>query len=242
MESPLHPDVPIPLRLGVSVRAKILGMFLFTALVMGAILGLVLHGNREMDLVTRKMVAEDLVAMQLVKEMQFSLATQDDAISRYLLSGDDLWLETQQAEHYRLTAALLQVPNDPFRYSVCAALKDAADPKANQALEAIVEEPRDSLNPNVLRMRAVQALGVCGDAGSVEVIAPHAQSGAYFNGLTGVSIDALVAIAKRHRKARAAVDRRLPPMNSPNKSSNTSANEDVKSWPGPPAPLFSKAA
>ena len=109
MENPLKPDVPTPLRLGLSLRAKILGMFLFTALVMGAILGLVLHGNREMDLVTRKMVAEDLVAMQLVKEMQFSLATQDDAISRYLLSGDDLWLETQQAEHYRLTAALLQV-------------------------------------------------------------------------------------------------------------------------------------
>jgi hypothetical protein len=39
----------------------------------------------------------------------------------------------------------------------------------------------------------------------VDAIRPHATSGAYFNGLTGVSIDALVAIAKRDRKARKPV-------------------------------------
>ena len=51
----------------------------------------------------------------------------------------------------------------------------------------------------------MQALATCGDADSIEVIAPHATSGAYFNGLTRISLDALVAIAERHRKARKAV-------------------------------------
>lgn len=110
---------------------------------------------------------------------------------------------------------LLEVPSDPFRYAVCGVLKDAADPKAAPALEAIVREPKPSLNPNVLRMRAVQALATCGHAGSVEVIAPFAQSGAYFNGLTGTSVDALAAIAKRDKQARkpvhAALKKAYPP-------------------------------
>jgi HEAT repeat protein len=92
---------------------------------------------------------------------------------------------------------LLQVPNDPFRYLVCQVLAKKADPQAADALEALVREPKDSLNPNVLRIRAVQALAACGDADSVAAIAPHATSGVYFNGLTGVAIDALAAIAKR---------------------------------------------
>ena len=100
---------------------------------------------------------------------------------------------------------LLEVPNDPFRYEVCAALKEAADPAGARALEAIVKQPRDSLNPNVMRMRAVDALGTCGDRASVDVIAPFAASGAYFNGLTKQSINTLVAIAKRHKKARKPV-------------------------------------
>jgi len=102
-------------------------------------------------------------------------------------------------------AELLRVPSDPFRYAVCNVLKEAEDPSAAPALEAIVKAPQNSLNPNVLRIRAVQALSTCGNAGSVAVIAPHAQSGAYFNGLTGISVDALAAIAKRHRDARSAV-------------------------------------
>jgi len=104
---------------------------------------------------------------------------------------------------------LLAVPNDPFRYAVCQVLAKAADPKAARALEALVRDPKPSLNPNVLRIRAVQALATCGNAESVAVIAPHASSGVYFNGLTGVSVDALAAIAKRDRGARKAVDRVL---------------------------------
>lgn len=102
-------------------------------------------------------------------------------------------------------AELLKVPNDPFRYAVCQALEKQPDPRASGPLAALVETPRDSLNPNVLRMRAVAALGRCGGADAVDVIAPFAASGAYRNGLTNVSVDALVAIAERERKARKRV-------------------------------------
>jgi len=101
--------------------------------------------------------------------------------------------------------ALLEVPNDPFRYRVCDLLKDAADPSAARALEALVTKPIDSLNPNVMRIHAVDALGACGDVRSVRVIAPFAQSGEYFNGLTGKAVDALAAIGKRQKAARKEV-------------------------------------
>lgn len=104
---------------------------------------------------------------------------------------------------------LLAVPNDPFRYEVCAVLGKHADGDAKAALEAVVKRPEKSLNPNVLRICAVRALMACGDAGSVDVIAPFAGSGAYFNGLTGISIDALAEIAKRDPKARAAAKKAL---------------------------------
>jgi HEAT repeat protein len=104
---------------------------------------------------------------------------------------------------------LLRVPNDPFRYLVCQAIAKTGDARAAAALEALVEDPVDSLNPNVLRIRAVQALAACGDAGSVKVIAPHAASGVYFNGLTGIAVDALAAIAKRDKKARDDVQKVL---------------------------------
>ena len=80
---------------------------------------------------------------------------------------------------------LLQVPNDPFRFQVCEVLEKAADTKAATALEALVREPTHSLNPNVLRMRAVKALATCGGPTALDVIAPHATSGASFNGMTG---------------------------------------------------------
>ena len=104
---------------------------------------------------------------------------------------------------------LLTVPNDPFRYRVCEVLAKAADPAAARALAAIVENPTGSLNPNVMRIHAVKALAACGDVRSVDAIAPFAQSGDYFNGLTGTAVDALAAIAKRHKNARKEVRRAL---------------------------------
>ena len=104
---------------------------------------------------------------------------------------------------------LLAVPSDPFRYQVCEVLGKAGHAAAAPALEALLAEPKDSLNPNVLRIRAVQALASCGSASSVPVIAPHAQSGEYFNGLTGTAVDTLAAIARRDRSARAPVQTTL---------------------------------
>ncbi|MHC4958059.1 MAG: HEAT repeat domain-containing protein [Planctomycetota bacterium] len=140
------------------------------------------------------------------------------ALARKGLDDEDIVVRTRALEVLKdkdrkfvvkRAIELLKTPSDPFRYAVCEILKDAADPKAAPALEALVKEPKPSLNPNVLRMRAVQALATCGSADSVPAIAPHAQSGAYFNGLTGVSVDALAAIARREKKARKHIDKVL---------------------------------
>ena len=131
-----------------------------------------------------------------------------------LLDDDDIVVRTRALEvvagkapqHVvQKAVALLATPNDPFRYLVCEVLAKAADPRAKEALEALVRDPKDSLNPNVLRIRAVQALATCGDASSIEALAPHAASGVYFNGLTGIAIDALAAIATRQPEARVTI-------------------------------------
>jgi hypothetical protein len=71
-------------------------------------------------------------------------------------------------------------------------------------LERVLAEPRQSLNPNVLRCRAAAALGTCGDRESVKALAPFASSGEWRNGLTGIAVDAIAAIAKREKGARGA--------------------------------------
>jgi len=131
----------------------------------------------------------------------------EDVVVRYLalriLADKDPKAVAERA------AELLAVKNDPFRYEVCDVLGKLGDARARGALEDVAREPKDSLNPNVLRIRAVQALATCGNRDSVEVIAPFAQSGAYYNGLTGIAIDALVAIRKRDRGAGPAVKQAL---------------------------------
>ena len=106
-------------------------------------------------------------------------------------------------------AALLKTDSDPFRYLVLEALKKAGDAQAAPHLEALVKDPQPSMNPNVVRIRAVQALATCGRVESIAVIAPHATSGVYFNGLTGIAIDALAALAKRYPDAASEVARLL---------------------------------
>ncbi|MHC4342244.1 MAG: hypothetical protein ACYSX0_18770 [Planctomycetota bacterium] len=98
---------------------------------------------------------------------------------------------------------LLKVANDPLRYEVCAVLE--REGAGARALEALLIETGPSLNPNVVRIRAVKALAKGGDVQSVEAIAHWAATGEYFNGLTGTAVDALAAIAKRDRKARVPV-------------------------------------
>jgi hypothetical protein len=105
--------------------------------------------------------------------------------------------------------ALLATPNDPFRFEVCRALKKAADGQAARVLERVLAEPGRSLNPNVLRIEAAGALGACGDTSSVKALAPFASSGEWRNGLTGVAVDAIAAIAKREKGARGAAKEAL---------------------------------
>jgi hypothetical protein len=105
--------------------------------------------------------------------------------------------------------ALLAVPNDPIRFLAMKVLGEAGDAAAAPALAALVDRPTESLNPNVLRITAIRALGACGDATAVATIRPHAVTGDYRNGLTGVSIDALAAIAVRVKEARADVVKAL---------------------------------
>lgn len=158
------------------------------------------------QMLERTRIGEEL-AFRLEERPTTKLAREalehDDIVARSralgVLASKDPKFVIKRAE------ALLEIPNDPFRYRVCDLLKEAAEPSTARALEAIVTKPIDSLNPNVLRIHAVEALGTCGDARSVPVIAPFAQSGEYFNGLTGKAVDALAAIGKRKKAARKAV-------------------------------------
>lgn len=100
---------------------------------------------------------------------------------------------------------LLATPSDPVRFAVCEHLAGHPAAAAAAPLEALVREPAGSLNPNVLRISAVRALATCGRAESIAVIAPHARSGAYHNGLTGVAIGALVVLAGKLPGHRAEV-------------------------------------
>lgn len=109
----------------------------------------------------------------------------------------------------KIADKLLRIPNDPFRYEVCAVLAKHGDSSAASALEAIVRNPPLSKNPNVLRSRAVEALAKCGTEKSVRVIAPFALKGDVNNSLTGSAVDALATIAEQHPKARSLVTKVL---------------------------------
>jgi len=100
---------------------------------------------------------------------------------------------------------LLAVPNDPLRYAVCDALAEAGDTSAARALDAVLSKPEGTLNPNVLRMHAVQALARCGDARSLEALAPLADKSQYRNALTRSVVATLGAIGQREKKQKERV-------------------------------------
>lgn len=142
----------------------------------------------------------DRLAMQLEQTQSVSLAREllghDDVVVRF--RAVEILAEHAPDELVRRADDLLATEHDQTRYAVCAVLAKVGDTSAAPALERIVVDPGHSNNPNVARIRAVQALATCGTAESLEVIAPHASSGAYFNGLTGVSIDTVASIALRY--------------------------------------------
>lgn len=99
---------------------------------------------------------------------------------------------------------LLSSDNDQIRYLVCDALAKAQRVEAKDSLAAILKNPGASKNPNVLRIHAVKALATCGDKTSIDAIAPLAQSGEYFNGLTAESVKSIQAIGLKDTAAKAA--------------------------------------
>ncbi len=105
--------------------------------------------------------------------------------------------------------ALLATPNDSVRYLICKTLGVAGDSAAAPHLEALVASPAPSRNPNVLRIRAVQALATCGRPASVKIVAPYAVSGVYFNGMTGIAVGTLAALAAKYSAIKPEVERTL---------------------------------
>lgn len=108
---------------------------------------------------------------------------------------------TQPSEVVKRAKALLQVTSDPFRFAVLDALKAAGDPGASEAVLALLKEADSaqvaSRNPNVLRLRAADALGAMGDASAIEALQPYATRGDYLNMLTKTAVQAIASIAAR---------------------------------------------
>lgn len=102
---------------------------------------------------------------------------------------------------------LLAVANDQFRAALCSAIarlpeKATITPELRKAVEDHAREPKDSRNPNVQRIGAMDALGRIGNKGSLEVMRKFAQEGAVNNGLTGATIRAIGAIGARDKDAK----------------------------------------
>ena len=156
------------------------------------------------DLAARDAAAARLEDAAAPLELARRQLANDDVVVRYRaierLHDDD------PAAIAAMATELLAVPHDQTRFAVCRALaKAGADEASATALEQLVLRPRRSKNPNVLRSHAVQALGKCGDLGSVAVVAPHATTGNWRNSTTRVSVACLVAIAAREAAARPVV-------------------------------------
>ena len=102
-----------------------------------------------------------------------------------------------------------RLPEDEIAPSRLPSHRTAAKhgkPEHEEILVSLVGDPVGSENPNVLRIRAVAALGHLGETEkAVEAIRPYAVSGDWFNGLTSNSVDALAAIGVRAADHHAAV-------------------------------------
>jgi hypothetical protein len=143
--------------------------------------------------------AFDALARSLEKEESVTLAQKHlqhaDVVVGY--RAVQIVAKKAPAVLVKASASLLTSPNDQIRYAVCDALASEGDTGAREPLQAILREPGASRNPNVLRIHAVKALARCGDASSLAAIEPFATSGAWRNGLTRTSIEAIVAIGER---------------------------------------------
>jgi diguanylate cyclase (GGDEF)-like protein len=89
-----------------SVRGKIVGIFLLTAVVMAGVLLAILQANREIDEITQRMVDYDVAAVKVIEELRIALLEQESALSRYLLTGEARWLERHEEQKLALRDSL----------------------------------------------------------------------------------------------------------------------------------------
>jgi hypothetical protein len=154
--------------------------------------------------------AADRRAAQLEKDPSTELARQfledEDVVVRYRA----LRVLAQKSPELvaRRAAALLQTPNDSFRYEVCDVLAKSGGADARESLESLVKNPRNSKNPNVLRSRAVTALATCGGPESIDVLAPFTR-GSPLNMLTRTTVATVAQIGTRHPESKPRVHRVL---------------------------------
>ncbi|MCB9869133.1 MAG: HEAT repeat domain-containing protein [Planctomycetes bacterium] len=96
--------------------------------------------------------------------------------------------------------ALLTAPNDCLRYAALQSLATRPDPHQCAALVDLVQHAggagHPSRNPNVVRIRAVQALAGCGDVTAIDALIPLL-TGSPNNSLTRLVPATLGTIAKR---------------------------------------------
>lgn len=96
--------------------------------------------------------------------------------------------------------ALLSVASDPFRFQVLKVLAKEPTPELTPLFLRLFRDAGKSVpssNPNVLRIHLARCLRVSGDQSAVPALAEVAKQANVRNGLTGVVIDALAAIASR---------------------------------------------
>ena len=141
------------------------------------------------------------IALESRPTVRAAEAALDDDDIVVQLRGLAVLAEEQPEAIVERASDLLAVPNDNLRYAACDALAAAGDESAARALDALVKDPSGSLNPNVLRMHAVNALARCGDAESVDALGPLVDGSQYRNSLMRTVITTLAGLAERlHNK------------------------------------------
>ncbi|MCA9278175.1 MAG: thioredoxin family protein [Phycisphaeraceae bacterium] len=160
--------------------------------------------TQQAELTTQKLIEIDTIAASLEgDDVKIDRAAEylkhPDVVVRYRavqrVAKDD------PARVVAAAAEILDTPHDQLRFLVCGLLAEHGDGSVREKLESLLTTPDGSKNPNVLRINAVKALARCGDARSIDVIAPFATSGEGRNSLTKASIDAIVSIAEHHADA-----------------------------------------
>ncbi|MEZ5964072.1 MAG: hypothetical protein R3F56_09530 [Planctomycetota bacterium] len=163
--------------------------------------------------IVRAVALEELAALDplprgALAEAEAILGRQDEDVVVYLRA---LRLCAKRRPEAALSRAanLLAVANDPLRYEVLELLAARPQPALAAILnrlfaQAGAEVP--SRNPNVLRMRTAPCLGACGDAQSIDAMAPLARAADWRNGTTRVVLAALAALGARLPSERTRVD------------------------------------